>query len=249
VDDWLPRSIELEEARIRAAYAKRQRDFRYSWFNPGHLLMVQERERRLLALLKRHSFTALNIKKILEIGCGTGYWLREFIQWGARPENVTGIDLLPDRVAEARQLSPEAVNVDCGSAVNLDFPNAMFDLVLQATAFSSILDSGMKQQIASEMLRVLRHDGLILWYDYYIDNPWNSDVRGIKKPEIYRLFPGCQIKLERLTLAPPLSRSLAPYSWLLCCFLERIPLLCTHYLGVIHKGGNDAGAISAISCP
>jgi len=107
----------------------------------------------------------------------------------------------------------------------------------------------MKQRIASEMLRVSRGGGLILWYDYHADNPWNPDVRGVKKPEIYCLFPGCRFDLQRITLAPPLSRSLAPYSWLLCCLLERIPWLCTHYLGVIQKGENDASAISAISCP
>jgi SAM-dependent methyltransferase len=242
-------SMTDEAARIRAAYAKRQGGFRYSWFNPGHLLMAQQRERQLLALLRRRGFTALDTKKLLEIGCGTGYWLREFVKWGARPENVTGIDLLPDRVAEARRLSPATLKIDCGSAVNLDFPDATFDLVLQATAFTSILDARMKQRIASEMLRVLRGDGLILWYDYHVDNPWNPDVQGVKKPEIFRLFPGCQFTLQRITLAPPLSRILAPYSWLLCCLLERIPLLCTHYLGVIQKGGNHAGAISAISCP
>jgi SAM-dependent methyltransferase len=111
-----------EEARIRAAYAKRQGDFRYSWFNPGHLLMTQQQERRLMALLKQRGLTSLDTMQILEIGCGTGYWLREFIPWGAQPENVTRIDLLPDHVAEARRLSPETVRVDCGSAVNLDFP-------------------------------------------------------------------------------------------------------------------------------
>ncbi|MCS6927818.1 MAG: SAM-dependent methyltransferase, partial [Candidatus Binatia bacterium] len=63
----------------------------------------------------------------------------------------------------------------------------------------------------------------------------NPDVRGVKKQEIHRLFPGCQIQLSRLTLAPPLVRWLAPYSWLACYLLSRIPWLCTHYLGVIRK--------------
>jgi hypothetical protein len=53
---------------------------RYSWFNPGHVVLVQERERRLLGLLKRYGHESLQEKKIAEIGCGTGYWLREFIR-------------------------------------------------------------------------------------------------------------------------------------------------------------------------
>jgi ubiquinone/menaquinone biosynthesis C-methylase UbiE len=139
-------SAEQEKARILASYAKRQEDdVRYSWFSSGHLFIVQERERRLLVLLQRYGFASFDSKKILEIGCGTGYWLREFIKWGAQPEDIVGVDLLPNRVARAKQLCPEAVRIQCGSAAQLAFPDATFDLVLQSTVFTSILDPGMKQ--------------------------------------------------------------------------------------------------------
>ena len=128
------RSSRIEEARIRAAYAKRQKDdARYSYFSMGNLFIIQEREQRLLTLLKRHDLVPLNTKKILEVGCGTGYWLREFIKWGAWPENITGIDLLVDRIAEARYLCPEAVSILHGNAAELAFPDATFDLVVQFT--------------------------------------------------------------------------------------------------------------------
>jgi SAM-dependent methyltransferase len=228
-------SVKSEEARLQAVYAKRQRDARYSWFRAGHLFIIQELERQFLVLLKRYSFAPLNTKKILEVGCGTGYWLREFIKWGAQPENITGIDLLPDRLAEARRLCPEAVSVEYGNAAMLTFLDATFDIVLQSTVFTSVLDPRVKQQMASEMLRVVKADGLILWYDYHVNNPLNPDVRGVKKQEIRRLFPGCRIELQRITLAPPLVRLLAPYSWLACHVLGKIPWLCTHYIGLIQK--------------
>ena len=231
-------SSSSEEARIRAAYAKRQKgDARYSSFSMSNLFIVQERERRLLTLLKRHGLAPLNTKRILEVGCGTGYWLREFIQWGARPENVTGIDLLVDRIAEARYLCPEAVRILHGNATELAFPDATFDLVVQSTVFTSVLDPIMRQQIASEMLRVVKDNGFILWYDFYVNNPWNPDVRGVKRWEIAQLFPGYHMKLRRITLAPPLVRLLAPYSWLACHVLGKMPWLCTHYLGLISKEG------------
>src|SRR5262249_25684685 len=122
-------SVNVEEARIQAAYAKRKLgNGRYSWFSPGHLFMLQERERRSLALLQQYGFSRLETKTILEIGCGTGFWLRELIKWGARPSNITGVELLPDRVAEAKQLCPEEVTIQCGSAAALMYPNATFDL-------------------------------------------------------------------------------------------------------------------------
>jgi len=229
-------SSQIEEARIRAAYAKRQKDdARYSYFSMGNLFEKQERERCLLTLLKRYGLAPLQTNKILEVGCGTGYWLREFMKWGARPENITGIDLLADRVAEARYLCPEAVSILYGNAAELAFPDATFDLIVQSTVFTSVLDAPMKQQMASEMLRVVKDDGFILWYDYHVNNPWNPDVRGVKRREIAQLFPGCRIKLQRITLVPPLVRLLAPYSWLACYVLGKIPWLCTHYLGLISK--------------
>jgi len=147
MDRLSPESAGVEEARIRTVYAKRQRDdARYSWFSPGHLCIMQERERQLLTLLRRHGFALLATAKILEVGCGTGYWLREFIKWGARPENIVGVDLLSDRVTEAKKLCPEAVQVQCESAAALAFPSATFDLVLQSTVFT--LRAGCQHETA-----------------------------------------------------------------------------------------------------
>jgi ubiquinone/menaquinone biosynthesis C-methylase UbiE len=225
-----------EEDRIRAAYARRENDLaRYSLFNTGHLFFIQERERQALALLKRSGVSSLESKRILEIGCGAGYWLREFLRWGARPENVVGVDLLPDRVAEARRLCPEGMRVECRSAEKLVFPSASFDIVFQSTVFTSILNKDLKRGIAAEMVRVVKPDGLIIWYDYHVDNPRNPDVRGVNKGEIGQLFPGCRIELQRVTLIPPLGRFIGRYSWLACYLLGKIPLLCTHYIGVIRK--------------
>lgn len=236
-----------EEERIVQAYARRQcfdlSDI-YSLFNPGNLFMVQERERSLISLLRRHGWTGLKGKKILDLGCGSGFWIRELVKWGAPPENITGIDLLPDLIDQARYHCPSQVNFKCGNAEQLEFPDSTFDLVLQATVFTSVLDPGMKQRMASEMVRVLKPDGLILWYDYHVNNPRNPDVRGVKKSEIYRLFPGCRIRLHRLTLAPPLARFLVPYSWLLCSLLAEIPFLCTHYLGVMQKSRSHEASCS-----
>ncbi|MDI6716569.1 MAG: SAM-dependent methyltransferase, partial [Actinomycetota bacterium] len=88
---------------------------------------------------------------------------------------------------------------------------------------------------AKSMLRVVKNDGIIIWYDFRYDNPRNPDVQGVKKAEIHELFPNCKIDLKRITLAPPLARAIAPISVIACQILEKIPLLCTHYLGVIKK--------------
>lgn len=227
--------LESEVMRIKSVYAQRQGSVRYSWFNQGNLFRVQQLERDILAILRSRDFKNLHDKRILEIGCGRGQWLREFIKWGASPDNLTGIDILPDRVVNAKQLCPQGVQIHCGNAVKLSFANASFDLVFQFTVFSSILDMTVKEMLAREMLRVLKDGGLILWYDFFCNNPSNSDVRGIRKHEIAHLFPNCRIDLHRVSLLPPLARLLVPHSWLGCYALERVRIFNTHYLGVIRQ--------------
>jgi len=142
--------------------------------------------------------------------------------------------LLEDRIEKAKYLSPN-INFTCGNAANLPYADKFFDIVMQFTMFTSILDSLMKQRIAREMLRVLKPHGIILWYDYHVNNPRNPDVRGLKKKEIYQLFPDCKIYLKRITLASPISRLIAPYSYLLCYMLESMKFFNTHYLGIMKK--------------
>ena len=227
------RSRHNEESRIREAYRRRTGDARYSWFNRAHLLAMQELEAAILAALTRHGRTRLDDTKLLDVGCGTGVWLREFIKFGARPEHLYGVDLLPDRIDQARRLCPQGVTLRCASAARLDFETASFDLVLQSMLFTSVLDPDMRHSIAAEMVRVVKPDGLIIWYDYHVNSPHNRDVRAVPKSEIRALFPHCDVELQRITLAPPLARWIAPRSRPAWALLKTLPWLRTHYLGII----------------
>ncbi|SRR6266496_183599 len=235
IDGTLHRALSVELKRIEEAYAKRGNRSQYDLSNPAFLLTVQEREGRLLRLLARHGIRSLENTRILEVGCGTGNWLRDFVRWGARPENIWGIDLLPARIAEAGELCPAGVTLRCRDSTSLDVPDESFDLVLQSTVFSSILSADVKRLLAREMLRVVGQRGLIVWYDFHVNNPWNPDVRGIGRKEIAQLFPNCHISLQKLTLAPPIGRRVASVSSLLYRALSCIQPLCTHFLGAITK--------------
>ncbi len=233
IDGKLHDRLSVELRRIEEAYARRQSDFRYSLSNPAHLLIVQEREEKLLRLLAERGYASLETTRILEVGCGTGAWLRDFIRWGALPDNIWGVDLLPARIAQARELCPAGVTLKCQDATSLDVPDGSFDLVFQSTVFTSILSADVRRLLAQEMLRVVRQRGLIIWYDFHVNNPGNPDVRGISRKEITQLFPNCSISLEKLTWAPPLGRIVAPVSSSLYRALSCIKPLCTHYLGAI----------------
>lgn len=221
-----------EELRIRSSYAARSWDA-YSWSAPAYQFMMQERERHVLALLHDQGVLPLSGHTLLEVGCGTGVWLRDFVKWGATPSNITGVDLLAERIDQARILCSPGVRVQTGTATDLEFPDASFDIVVQSTVFTSILDTAIRQQAAREMRRVVRPSGLIVWYDFHVNNPRNPDVRRVDKQELQALFPGCRIDSQRITLAPPLARAVAPRSWLLASLLATLPVLRTHTLAAI----------------
>jgi hypothetical protein len=49
----------------------------------------------------------------------------------ARPEDLTGVDLLPARIAEARSRCPAGVRLQTGSATALAFGDGTFDIVME----------------------------------------------------------------------------------------------------------------------
>jgi len=64
-----------EIEKIKERYKKRKNSPEkslYSYFNPGNLFIIQERQRKILKLLDKYGMKFLDDKKILDIGCGTG---------------------------------------------------------------------------------------------------------------------------------------------------------------------------------
>ncbi len=238
-----------EADRIRQEYAARHADARltsrYRYTQPGHLLLLQGRERAILRLLVRHGLAdRLGQARILDVGCGSGGLLLDMLRYGARADALAGIDLLPDAIEQAGSRLPLA-DLRCGDATALPYRDASFDLVAQMTVISTILDPAARARVAGEMRRVLRPDGLILWYDLRRNSPGNQGVRAVGRAELDRLFPDCTIDARSLTLVPPLARRLAPHAWWLAALLGALPPLQTHLLAGIRPARGRAPATPA----
>ena len=246
-----PEVLSAEAERIRREYAARAHRFPsgyYSLSNPAVLFTRQSLERALLKAFRRHGLFPLRDRRILDVGCGSGLWLVDFETYGARRSNLAGIDLVPERVRTARarlaawrretgELVSAGADIREGDATALPWPDASFDIVCQSMAFSSILDRSARAAVAHEMARVLRSDGRIVWYDMFVDNPRNPNVRGIRKREIKHLFEGFDLDGRRVTLLEPLARRLVPASRLSGEFLEVARVLNTHLLVVLRPAG------------
>jgi len=224
-----------ETARVREVYAGRAERLAgagtYSLANDAYLFAIQSRQRAVLRMLRREGMWPPVDKDILEVGCGNGGVLLELLSYGADPHRLHGTDLLAERVVAARERLPH-LPISASSGTALPYPDDSFDLVLQFTVFSSILDRAICYTVASEIVRVLRSGGMVLWYDFWI-NPLNKQTRGIRPSEIRACFPGCDIVFDRITLAPPLARRIVPVSWTAATLLEKIGFLNTHYLAIV----------------
>lgn len=241
-----------EVERIRKVYAYRDMRIdamRYTPFDPAHLLLHYSRQRALLKLLKRRGIASLADRRLLEIGCGAAGILLEAFEYGALASNLFGIDLIPGALLEAQFRSPN-LRLSCADGEALPFRSGSFDVVTAYTVFTSVLAQSVRERLASEMQRMVKPDGLLVVYDFWPNNPNNADVRGLTLRDVERLFPNCQLDVQRIVLAPPLARRLAPLSTLVCQLLEKLPWLCTHYLLGVYKASrpkSDKRAPSAAS--
>lgn len=241
-----------EPERIRQAYLRYEADpaVRRRWdpARPGNRLIHAERRAALEALLAAEGRLPLARLRVLEVGCGSGEVLASLVRYGAEPELLHGIDLRDDAVDEARRAHPD-MHWQCGNAESLGLPSASFDLVLAFTVFSSILDDAMAHHLAAEIERVLRPGGAVLWYDFRCASPYNRNVRGMTAARIATLFPGWPSALRAVTVLPPLVRALGRAAPALYPLLARVPLLRTHWIGMIRRprgetSPNDGGEVA-----
>lgn len=94
---------------------------------------------------------------VLDVGCGTGRWVRRYDELGFR---VTGVDATAPMLRVARKLKTTAPLV-AGEACRLPFPDARFDLVSDITVVQHI-SASLQPQALREMVRVIRPGGCLI---------------------------------------------------------------------------------------
>lgn len=207
---------------------------KWSPANAGNQAIRDECKRKLCESLEKLNFFPLDRRRILDVGCGAGERLAAFESWGARPQNLFGVDLISERICAARKNHPK-ITFELANAEALPFASCSFDLVTVFTVFTSILHPAMATNVGREIVRVLAVGGAVVWYDFRLNNPLNRHVRGFSRRRIRNLFPDFGINLEAISLLPPLARRLGPLTDLLYPPLSSIPFLRSHYLGILTK--------------
>jgi SAM-dependent methyltransferase len=150
--------------------------------------------------------------RILDIGCGSGSSLVQFLKLGFLPGNLAGVDNGAERIADARARFP-GIEFRCESAEKLTFDDSAFDLTFESTVFMMLTDEDVARRIASEMLRVTRRGGYIMMADWRYAEPKSTDHRAVTPKRIESLFGAGEkttvVARERGALVPPLGRLLS----------------------------------------
>jgi len=124
---------------------------RYSPLQPDVWHTLQERQRALLSLFGAHGVHDVGTLRLTELGCGSGGNLLELLRLGFDPALLQGVELLPERHAQARRVLPAATRLWLGDAADPEQapvePGSQH-LVLQSTVFSSLLDDAFQQRLA-----------------------------------------------------------------------------------------------------
>ena len=169
--------------------------------------------------------------RVLDSGCGGGWWLRMLAANGIDPKRLAGIDALAQRVAEAREALPGA-DIAAGDVRELPYDDATFNLNLMFTVLSSMPSPADRAAALREAQRVLAVGGTLLVYEPRIPNPLNRRTGHVRKAELAALGGA---NFESLTVLPALARRLGPLTARAYRALARVPVLRSHRLAVWTK--------------
>jgi ubiquinone/menaquinone biosynthesis C-methylase UbiE len=229
----------VEEQQLLDEYIKRDNNFPWNdWktniYHPRHPIghHFQEHNHTILVNSLNRLKVDLTDQKILDVGCGFGYWLRYLVELGATPSNCVGIDLSSHRIEIANQKNPE-IKWQNQSIENLPFENEIFDFILQTVVFSSIINPLIRKNCAAEMDRVLKKGGVIFWIDLF--NVSSDKLVCFSKSDVLTLFPNFEI-VENKKVHPKYFRKLTGRNaWLADVINHFTNLACESMLYVMRK--------------
>lgn len=130
----------------------------WNWESPAGRVRWKRRVQMLTHLVKPG-------QKVLELGCGTGYFTRELAKTEA---SVTSVDISPDLLAIARnEIKSDNVTFCEENAYEMSFAGESFDSVVG----SSVLHHLDIDKALSEIYRVLKPNGFMVFTEPNMMNP------------------------------------------------------------------------------
>jgi SAM-dependent methyltransferase len=99
-------------------------------------------------------------KRVLDLGCGSGVFTKDLINWGGK---VKGIDLSKTLIEIAKKENPKA-KFYIGNAVKTPFDDSEFDIVASNLVVHYFKDV---KPLFKEVARVLKKGGIFVFYTHH----------------------------------------------------------------------------------
>lgn len=161
--------------------------------------------------------------RVLDVGCGVGRWSRLLASRGA---TVTGIDLSPTMIAQAKRRTNSAGLLDRCRFMTQDLAaldaGARFDLILGVTVLQHILDPEALRSAVSRMTDHLAEGGRMVLLEAaptQLSRHCDTSIFRARQREDYlRLFAECGLRVRSISGVDP-----APFKYRLLPYLPRLP--------------------------
>ena len=128
---------------------------------------------------------------ILDVGCGTGHFLRAAsVRWPQA--QLVGVDPAEQMILEAARLNPQAT-FKVGFAESLPLPDESADIVVSSLSFHHWEDH---QKGIQEIARVLRPEGLLCLADHnmLLSKLWRKKVKSRKEIQTFMVEAGLTVR-------------------------------------------------------
>lgn len=137
---------------------------------PVARVLARDRLVRVLSKLVLSNYMhKLDTLKVLDVGCGNGYILREMPNLGVKPENCYGVDIDEPLLIEADQKSPATMNYFCQPLDTLADSQGKFDIVITSGFFAYFTNEEVQRH--SQIIRGMMAPGASMISSNY-DTDW-----------------------------------------------------------------------------
>lgn len=116
---------------------------------------------------------------ILDVGCGYGRTLNELYTYGY--SNLTGIDFSENMIKRGNKMFPY-LDLRVQESDSIDFADESVDAVILFAVLTCICDDDAQEKLISEIMRVLKPNGIIYVNDFLL----NTDERNLKRYDEFK---------------------------------------------------------------
>ena len=162
--------------------------FLYSWRHPIGYYQRERVRRAVIRLLNRHQVNLA--ASVLDVGCGTGDFLRFIAELRGAADTLFGVDLSHESLMRGRRINA-AIHIFQGDARQLPFRAESFNIVSQSVTFSHLTDPADLHAAAAEIGRVCAPDGWLIWQDLLPQS--SASQQGFGLEVVRKLLPGFRV--------------------------------------------------------